>query len=128
MIRSQAFRPVGQALCRQDGRELPSKCFLRVFSEVALRLPSRRLLEVRFSTAGSEGGSNLRRERMTRQLNEQLSNEEQLEQREKLALDLLSFWNYRYAVKQRLVRGRTHPIPHHIDDRCPAGMVGVIGK
>ena len=61
-------------------------------------------------------------------VNERLSNDEQLEQREKLSLDLLSRWNYRYAVKQRLVGGRTHAIPHHIDDCCPAGTVRVIGK
>jgi len=54
--------------------------------------------------------------------------DEQLEQREKLALDLLSRWNYGYAVKQRLVCGRAHSIPHHIDDCCPAGTVRVIGK
>lgn len=53
---------------------------------------------------------------------------EQLEQWEKLPLDLLSRWNYRDAVKQRLVRSRAHSIPHYIDDCCPAGTLGAIRK
>ena len=62
------------------------------------------------------------------QVNERLSNDRQPEQWEKLSGNLLSRWNYRYAVKQRLVCSRAHAIPHHIDDCGPAGTVRVIGE
>ncbi len=57
-----------------------------------------------------------------------LSNDEQLEQWEKLALDLLSCWNCRYAVKQTFVCGGAHAVPHHVDDCWPARTVRMIGK